>query len=100
MCKILTEKNHLCLHKGVYSVKRLSFAQQCERTFGGIAVGKAASEGTAFFSHMQKKMKIYQKSPFLLSLFTQFLIYARGRDILRKKNAPEDAFFFAIGSTY
>ena len=48
MCKILTEKNHLCLHKGVCSVKRLAFAQKCERSFGGIAIGKAESEDTTF----------------------------------------------------
>ena len=65
MCKILAEKiidlhskekisrNHLCLYKGVFSVKRLPFAQQCGRTFGGIAVGKAASEVLHFFAHTQ-----------------------------------------------
>ncbi len=35
MCKILTEKNRLCSHKGGFSVKRLSLARKCERTFEG-----------------------------------------------------------------
>ena len=51
MCKILAEKiidlhskekisrNHLCLYKGVFSVKRLTFAQKCERTFEGSRPG-------------------------------------------------------------
>ena len=60
MCKILTEKNHLCLHKGVYSVKRLSFAQQCGRSFEGVPFGVAV-EGTTnicllFWDIQQKKV--------------------------------------------
>ena len=35
MCKILTEKNRLCSHKGGFSVKRLSLARKCERSFEG-----------------------------------------------------------------
>ena len=30
-----SRKNRLCLYKGFYSVKRLPFAQQCERKFEG-----------------------------------------------------------------
>jgi len=40
-------KNRLCSHKGVFSVKRLSFARKCERTFGvGRRSRVGALEGT------------------------------------------------------
>ena len=44
MCKILAEKNHLCLYKGVFSAKRLTFAQKCERTFEGSRPGGEGEE--------------------------------------------------------
>ena len=46
MCKIFCKKNSLCLYKRVFLQKILSVAGYCDCTFGGIAKGKAASEGT------------------------------------------------------
>ena len=49
MCKFLTKKNKYTCIFYCFWEKRLPFAQLCERNFGGIAVGKAASEVTTFF---------------------------------------------------
>ena len=51
--QIFDEKNLLCSHKYIFSGKKVVFARSCERNFGGIAVGKAASEGTTKIAHMQ-----------------------------------------------
>ncbi len=45
--------------------KDLLFAHLCDRTFGGMPVGQAASEGTAFFLFYSKLSKSCAKSCFL-----------------------------------
>ena len=68
MCKILAEKiidlhskekisrNHLCLYKGVFSVKRLPFAQICVwaarrgRSYGGIRNNTKSIKMTFLFA--------------------------------------------------
>ena len=49
--RFLAKKIYLCLHKYVFLIKRLLFARQCERTFGGSRFGR--TEGTTNFPNLQ-----------------------------------------------